>query len=201
MDIKRYFMIITVAAMISCATSHGKQSKSVSENSGRMENASQELESSSKLNDSTALIQYALFDEITVAIPSLAIAAERNSDAKVKGMGFAFFASKDEKIDITVRKMEVMPLEELKTMMDMMSVSMYQGDILRSELIKVNGIEIYVTDISGHWNGQDEKIGMFRYYFNMGESSFNLLMKYPFSAIKTSMKLKQQMIQSIVLKG
>ena len=77
--------------------------------------------------------------------------------------------------------------------------TMYKGEIIRSEIIDINGIEIYVTDISGHWNGQEEKTGMFRYYFDKKDASYNLLMKYPDSEIKTTKALKDNMLKSIVL--
>ncbi|WP_075590035.1 hypothetical protein [Labilibacter marinus] len=154
---------------------------------------------SSNLSDTTKLINYTLFNEITIGIPDLALASEKNEDKKVKKLGFAFFESKDEKVDITVRKMDYLPIEEVRSMMDMMSVGMYKGEIKRSEIIQINGIKIFVTDISGHWNGQDERIGMFRYYFNKGNDSYNLLMKYPDSVIKMTKKLKENMLKSIVL--
>jgi len=96
--------------------------------------------------------------------------------------------------------MDYMPLDELKSMMDLMSIEMYKGEIKRSEIIRVGETELFVTDISGYWNGQGDKIGMLRYYFNNESSSYNLLMKYPLSDIKITQEVKNKMIESIVLR-
>lgn len=93
--------------------------------------------------------------------------------------------------------MDQADLSQVKGLMDNMSTSMYDGTILRSEVVRINNIEIFVTDIKGQWNGSGDVIGMFRYYFNVKGNSFNLLMKYPSDLIDKTKDLKEKMLNSI----
>ena len=188
---------ILALTIISCGSGIGNRSNRTHYDQASADTSAVQPVEIEMLNDSTMLVNYTLFNRITIGIPEQAIASEKNNGRKLKKMGFAFFGSEDGRIDITVRKMDLLPLENVKSMMDAMSVNFYKGEIMRSEIVHVNGIELYVTDISGYWNGSDEKIGMFRYYFNSGRASYNLLMKYPVAALSTSKQLKQEMLESI----
>jgi hypothetical protein len=115
----------------------------------------------------------------------------------VEEMGFANFLTKDEKIDIKIREMDETDLSQVKGLIDALSTSLYNGTILRSELVKVNNIEFFVTDIKGQWNGSGDVIGMFRYYFNAQGNSYNLLMKYPADLIDKTNDLKDKMLRSV----
>lgn len=176
------------------------QDKSTPKNNVESSNSSQtKSDSKAVLNDSTPLIPYNVFNVLTIGIPELAMPSEKNNSLLLNKTGFAIFTSNDGKIDITIRKKEYPPLEDLKTLTDEMSIGMYNGKIIRSEIIQRNGIEIFISDISGYWNGEKEKIGMFRYYIKKGDEGYSLLMKYPYSQINSSALLKTRMIESIQL--
>jgi hypothetical protein len=114
-------------------------------------------------------------------------------------MGFVHFESADTLIQIKLRKKEneALPLTMIKGLTDEMATGFYKGTILQSEILTVNGIEFFVSDIRGHWNGEEEVIGMFRYYFNAGSDSYNLLMRYPEKDIEKTKKLKYRMLESV----
>jgi hypothetical protein len=148
------------------------------------------------LDNRTKLESHIVFEKIEILVPEVAKRLQTNKEM-AEEMGFAKFASGDEKIEITFRKMEKVNLSEVKTMMDGMSESLYNGKIVRSEIIEINKIKVFVTDIKGQWNGAGEFIGMFRYYFNAEGDSYNLLMQYPADSIDKTKELKDKMINSI----
>jgi len=149
------------------------------------------------INNDSKLKIHNVFDNIKIGIPEVIKRVETNAELTEK-MGFIYFKDEAETLDITFRRMDYMDLEQLKVMMDMMSTNMYNGTIIRSEVVKnVNSTLIYVTNIEGQWNGSGEKIGMFRYYFNVGQDSYNLLMKYPKADINSSKELLNKMVNSI----
>ncbi|NOS93262.1 MAG: hypothetical protein HOP30_15185 [Cyclobacteriaceae bacterium] len=151
------------------------------------------------LNNETRLVKHKVFNAVEISLPEVTNRlADKNGLSE--GMGFVYFASTNDEINITIRKMEPLNLTEVKDMMDAMSVSMYNGKILRSEILVKNKIKIFVTDIKGQWNGEGETIGMFRYYFNVKGDSYNLLMKYPAHLIESWKELKDKMIASIEIK-
>lgn len=151
------------------------------------------------LSNETGLEKHKIFKIIEISVPDMAKRLENNKEI-VEEMGLAKFASADKKVEITFRKMENVNLPEIKSMMDGMAESMYNANILRSEIIEVNKIKIFVTDIRGQWNGKGDIIGMFRYYFNVKGDSYSLLMTYPPNSIDSSKGLKDKMINSIVIK-
>lgn len=112
-------------------------------------------------------------------------------------MGFAHFTTPDKKIEIKVRKMDEADLSQVKILIDTLSKSLYNGTFIRSEIVKINGIDVFVIDIKGQWNGTGEVIGMFRYYLNAKGSSYNLLMRYPAALTEKTHGLKERLLQSI----
>jgi hypothetical protein len=148
------------------------------------------------INNNSNLKPHKLFGAIEVAVPETVSRLETNKEI-VEEMGFANFLTKDEKIDIKIREMDETDLSQVKGLIDALSTSLYNGTILRSELVKVNNIEFFVTDIKGQWNGSGDVIGMFRYYFNAQGNSYNLLMKYPADLIDKTNDLKDKMLRSV----
>lgn len=152
--------------------------------------------SAQDIGHNSTMKEYVLFKSIRVGIPEEIKRIEMNMDL-VEEMGFAHFSTADKKTEITIRQMEEMDLAQVKGMMDGLSTSMYNGKILKSEVVRINNIEFFVTDIKGQWNGKGEVIGMFRYYFNSSGNSYNLLMKYPVDLIDKTKKMKEKMLESI----
>jgi hypothetical protein len=150
------------------------------------------------LNDNTKLVSYKVFGNLEVGIPEVALRDGKKQEM-AEDMGFVHFESADTLIQIKLRKKEneALPLSMIKGLTDEMATGFYKGTILQSEILTVNGIEFFVSDIRGHWNGEEEVIGMFRYYFNAGSDSYNLLMRYPEKDIEKTKKLKYRMLESV----
>jgi hypothetical protein len=70
-------------------------------------------------------------------------------------------------------------------------------EILKSEIIRVDGMDIFYSDGRGPWNGEGEPIGIFRIYFNVKKKHYSMVMKYPALAVDQTKKLKESMINSI----
>jgi hypothetical protein len=148
------------------------------------------------ISNNTSLKSHKLFGAIEIGIPENVNRVEANKEI-VEDAGFAYFSTADKKIDITVRKMSEADLSQVKNLMDNLSKSVYNGTIVRSEIVKINGIEFFVTDIKGQWNGAGDVIGMFRYYFNIKGESYNLLMKYPVDLVDKTKDLKEKLLHLI----
>ena len=148
------------------------------------------------INNNSPLKSHTVFQSIKVGIPEPVSRLETNKEL-VEEMGFAHFSTADEKIEIKFRKMDKVDLPQVKGLIENLSTSMYNGTILRSEIITINDIEFFVIDIKGQWNGSGDVIGMFRYYFNAKGNSYNLLMRYPADLIEETNELKDKMLQSI----
>ncbi|GHN02126.1 hypothetical protein WSM22_36150 [Cytophagales bacterium WSM2-2] len=152
--------------------------------------------SQNTIDDSSNLKQHQLFRSIEIGIPENVGRLETNKEV-VEKMGFADFSSTDKKIGIKIREMTEADLSEIKDSMDGLATSLYNGTILTSEVIQINGIDFFVTDIKGQWNGRGDTIGMFRYYFNAKGNCYNLWMRYPVDLINKTTDLKKRMLQSI----
>ncbi|MGL1888309.1 MAG: hypothetical protein OCD76_17470 [Reichenbachiella sp.] len=150
----------------------------------------------SNLDDNANLINHSTFGAVMIPVPENVKRNMNNADLAER-MGFVYFESADKKIEITFRQMDKMNLKQVKKMMDSFSVGLYNGKILRSEIIKENNLKIFVTSIEGQWNGKGEIIGMFRYYFNFDGKSYNLLMRYPKENIPQCQNLLSNMILNI----
>ena len=152
----------------------------------------------SMLNDTTRITEHFVFNKINVGIP-VNTPMLNNNAALGEKLGYAYFASEDGSVDITLNMDDVMPLDKLKAISPALSKELYGAEIIKSEIRKINGINVYVLDMVGYWNGHGNKIGIFRYYLNSNKNSFNLLMKYPAKDVNRCIDLKDKMLNSITL--
>jgi hypothetical protein len=151
-----------------------------------------------RLDNTSKLENHKVFGVLEVAIPEHAKRQEATMERSEK-MGFANFSSPDKKIEVHLRKMDEVSLQLVKDMIDGTSATPppYKGTVLRSEIVLINDLHVYVTDIKGQWNGENEIMGIFKYHFNAKGHSFNLHMSYPAEAIEATRELKEKMLQAI----
>ena len=158
------------------------------------------------LRDGMPLRSQLLFGELWMDLPESVLKTELDTakqelrDAFEYEVGMRNFYDSLGTLDIGFRKREAgLSRASIRKLTENMATGFYRGTIYRSEEFTVNGLDIFVLDMIGYWNGAKEPSSMFFLVVYTETHTYDLTMRYPEADFDYSDAIKEEMIYSIRL--
>ncbi|WP_370087805.1 hypothetical protein [Ekhidna sp.] len=149
-------------------------------------------------NDSTNLKPFQFFDQLELSLPYWLTLTEKQKELS-EPLGHIYIDSDDNLIKIQISQRERIELAAIKELTPELHTSLYNARFLYDTLFSINGIEFYVVDSQGNWNGNPIEEGIFRIYLNSRTNNYSLLIRYPVNFVRQSKRLKSRVLNSIRL--
>ena len=158
------------------------------------------------LKDGMSLKSELLFGELWMDLPESVLKPELDTtrlimrDLFEDEVGMRRFNDSLGTLNISFRKREVgLSRSSIQKLIINMATGFYRGTIYRQEELTVNGLDVFVLDMIGYWNGAKEASSMFFLVVYTESHTYNLTMRYPEEDFDYSDAIKEEMIYSIRL--
>ncbi|MEL6254449.1 MAG: hypothetical protein AAFR87_20740 [Bacteroidota bacterium] len=158
------------------------------------------------LRDGMILKPQLLFGELRMDLPESVLKIELDTgrlvlrDVFEHEAGMRSFYDSLRTLNISFRKREAgLSRSSIQKLTSNMATGFYRGTIYRQEELSVNGLDIFVLDMIGYWNGAKEPSSMFFLHVYTESHTYNLTMRYPEEDFDYSDSIKEEMIYSIRL--
>ncbi|MDW3650447.1 MAG: hypothetical protein R8P61_25460 [Bacteroidia bacterium] len=159
------------------------------------------------LRDGMSLKPQLLFGELWIDLPQSVLKTELDTarlamrDVFEHEVGMRKFNDSLETLYISFRKREAgLSRSSIRKLTENMATGFYRGTIYRKEEFTVNGLDVFVLDMIGYWNGAKEPSSMLFLVVFTETHTYNLSMRYPEEDFDYSDAIKEEMIYSIRLK-
>ncbi|MEM8887758.1 MAG: hypothetical protein AAGD28_07205 [Bacteroidota bacterium] len=158
------------------------------------------------LRDDMRLKSQLLFGDLWMDLPESVLTPELDTaklivrDLFEDGAGMRKFRDSLGVLDFSFRKREVgLSRSSIQKLITNMATGFYRGTIYRQEELNVNGLDIFVVDMIGYWNGAKEPSSMFFLVVYTETHTYKLTMRYPEEDFDYCDAIKEEMIYSIRL--